>query len=176
MFSAIEEIPLPKAALLRRYFDDGEYTDCFVTTVPAESSLSEYVTAFYTTRLFKAERLVLRFFASISSSDDDAVQLSQGARDTFAAWNVEDRSDDQLLLIDVRGQTGSWFMCEPRDSGSRLYFGSVVFRQKETPAGKELRWSYRLLLGAHRLYSRALLSSARTRILSTHGRDDGQAP
>ena len=176
MFSAIEETPLPKAALLRRYFDDGEYTDCFATTVPAASSLSGYVTAFYTTRLFKAERVVLRLFASISSSDDDAVKLSQGARESFAAWNVEDRRNDQLLLIDIRGQTGSWFMCEPQDSGSRLYFGSVVFRQKETSTGKELRWSYRLLLGAHRLYSRALLSAARTKILSTHSRDADRAP
>ena len=165
MSGRVVATPLPETALLRRYADDGEYTDCFSTQLPDAVSFPEYVTAFYTTRLFKAERLVLGRLASLPSTDDEAVQLARGTRDTFAAWTVEDRSDDQLLLIDVRRQTGSWFMHEAVDSGCRLYFGSVVFRRKQTPAGRELHWSYRSMLGAHRLYSRALLSAARSRLL-----------
>lgn len=169
MFKSVVETSLPETALLQRYADSGEYTDCFVTDIPIESSLPEYVTAFYTTALFKAERWILNWAASLPSTDDDARQLARGERDAFAAWTVEDRRDDQLLLIDVRQQTGSWFMHEPQGPGSRLYFGSVVFKRKESPTGRELRWTYRLLLGMHRFYSRALLSAARTRIQISGG-------
>ena len=165
MFGSVNETPLPGAALLQRYADDGEYTDCFSADVPVALSLPAYVTAFYTTWLFKAERVILRWLASLPSTDDEAAQLAQGRRDAFAAWTVEERSDGQLLMIDVRRQTGSWFMHEPAGRGSRLYFGSVVFKQKETPAGRELRWTYRAMLGVHRFYSRALLSAARSRLL-----------
>jgi len=164
MFSSVFETPLPETGLLQRYAESGEYTDCFATDIPFQSSLPEYVTAFYTTALFKAERRILDWLASLPSTDDEARQLARGKRDAFAAWTVEDRRDDQLLLIDVRQQTGSWFMYEAQGSGSRLYFGSVVFKRKATPIGRELRWTYRLLLGMHRFYSRALLSAARTRI------------
>lgn len=170
MFKAVVEEALPDKALLRRYVDSGEYTDCFSTEVPKGVSLADYVAAFYTTWLFKAERVVLRWFASLPSTDDEAVQLARGNRDAFAAWTLEDRSDDQLLMIDVRRQTGSWFMQESAEQGSRLYFGSVVFKQKQTPAGRELRWTYRAMLGLHRFYSRALLSSARSRLLRSRAR------
>ena len=169
MFKSVVETPLPATALLQRYVDSGEYTDCFATHVPVRSSLPEYVMAFYTTRLFKAERLILKTLASLPSTDDEASQLARGTRDAFAAWTVEDRSDDQLLLIDVRQQTGSWFMHEAEDSGSRLYFGSVVFKRKATPTGRELRWTYRAMLGMHRFYSRALLSAARSRVSRLSG-------
>lgn len=168
MFESVVASPLPETALLRRYAESGEYTDCFSTQVPALVPLPEFVAAFYTTRLFRAEGFVHRWLASLSSSDDEALQLAHGDRDAFAAWAVQERSDDQLLMIDVRRQTGSWFLCEAVETGSQLYFGSVVFRRRETPAGRELHWSYRSLLGAHRLYSRALLSAARLRLL----RDD----
>jgi hypothetical protein len=163
MFKSVVETPLPETALLQRYADSDEYTDCFATHIPVRSTLPEYVTAFYTTALFKAERRILTW-ASLPSTDEEARQLAQGTRDAFAAWTVEDRSDDQLLLIDVRQQTGSWFMHEALDSGSRLYFGSVVFKRKATPIGRELRWTYRSLLGMHRFYSRALLAAARSRL------------
>lgn len=164
MFRSVSGTPLPESALLRRYADSGEYTDCFSTQVPTTTSLQEFVVAFYTTRLFKAERWVLRWLASLPSTDDDALQLAGGGRDAFAAWTVEDRSDDQLLMVDIRRQTGSWFMVESADLVSRLYFGSVVFKRKETSTGRELRWTYRSMLGAHRFYSRALLSAARSRL------------
>lgn len=169
MFKSAVATPLPETALLQRYVESGEYTDCFSTQVPAAVSLPEYVTAFYTTRLFKAERFVLRVFASLPSTDDEAAQLARGDRNAFAAWTVEDRSDDQLLMIDIRRQTGSWFMLESVETGSRLYFGSVVFKRKETPTGRELRWTYRAMLGAHRFYSRALLSAARSKLLRSAG-------
>lgn len=165
MFQSIAETALPPKAFLRRFAEQGEYTDCFTTTVAIESSLPAFVEAFYTTGLFKTERVILKWLASLPSTDEEARAVAVGARDTFAAWNVRDRSEDQLLLIDVHERTGSWFMAETPGSGSRLYFGSVVFRTEQTADGRKLRWAYRSLLGFHRLYSRALLAAARSRLL-----------
>jgi hypothetical protein len=169
MFKSVVATPLPETALLQRYVDSGDYTDCFATQIPADSSLPEYVQAFYTTPLFKAERFILHWLASLPSTDDGARQLAFAERDAFAAWTVEERSEDQLLMIDVRRRTGSWFMHAARGPGSRLYFGSVVFRQNKTPAGREMRSTFRSLLGIHRFYSRALLSSARSRLVQAEG-------
>lgn len=165
MVSAISDETLPRTALLQRYAKQGEYTDCFATDIPVRSSLPMFVEAFYTTWLFKIERAILAWLLSLSSTDDEARQIARGERDRFAAWNVEDRSDDQLLLIDLRQRTGSWFMVASRDSGSRLMFGSVVFRTEGTPTQRKMRWTFRSLLGFHRIYSRALLSAARSRLL-----------
>lgn len=164
MFAAINESNLPETAFLRRYADEGHYTDCFTTRVPVATSLPDFVEAFYTTRLFKAERVILRWLA-LPSTDAEAKQVARGARDDFAAWTVEDRGVDQLLLIDVRQRTGSWFMVRQGDPGSVLYFGSVVFRTEEMSGGRKMRWTHRWLLGFHRLYSCALLSAARSRLL-----------
>ncbi|MDX1517521.1 MAG: hypothetical protein R3288_11815 [Woeseiaceae bacterium] len=169
MFDAIDTSPLPASAFLRRHAEDGDYTDCYATRLPIESSLPDYVEAFYTTALFKAERFLLKWLASLPSTDEDARQLARGRRREFAAWLVEDRGEDQLLLYDIRKRTGSWFMCRPHGSGSVLYFGSVVFRTEETKRGRSMKSTYRLMLGFHRLYSRALLSATRSRLLRRHG-------
>lgn len=169
MFSSITRTDLPDAALLRRFAGQGEYTDCFAAPIPIEPSLPVFVEAFYTTWLFKTERVILKWLLSLPSTDDEARQVARGTRDSFAAWNVEERSENQLLLIDVHKRTGSWFMVETREAGGRLLFGSVVFRTAETPAGRNIRWTYRSLLGLHRLYSRALLSAARSRLLRRLG-------
>lgn len=165
MFDSITRTELPEEAFLRRFADQGEYTDCFATSIAIQSSLPAFVEAFYTTKLFKAERLILKCLLSLPSTDEEARQVARGDRDAFAAWNVEESNEKQLLLIDVHERTGSWFMVEQRQSGSRLFFGSVVFRIKETPSGRDMQWTYRSLLGFHRLYSRALLSAARSRLL-----------
>ena len=143
---------LPADALLQKYAKAGVYTDCFSTDVPADVSLGEFVEAFYTTWLFKLERFILRVAASKPSTDDQVRALTAGTLDTFAAWNVEDREEHQLLMRDFQGNTRSWFMVAP----GKLYFGSAVV-PIERPAFK---W----LIGVHRLYSRALLSVARSRL------------
>ena len=45
-------------ALLRKYLHRGAYVDCYVTEVARPVSHSEYVEAFYTTVVFKVERLL----------------------------------------------------------------------------------------------------------------------
>jgi hypothetical protein len=165
MIFAVNKVLLPESALPRRYA--GHYTDCYASSIAIETCMPDYVEAFYTTTLFKAERVVLARVASLPSTDEEARQVSRGDRDTFAAWNVEARTDDQLLLLDFRRRTGSWFMCERHSSGTTLYFGSVIFLAEEGAAGRRMSAGYRALLGFHRLYSRALLSAARSRLLSS---------
>ncbi|MGI9221234.1 MAG: hypothetical protein ACR2QS_09395 [Woeseiaceae bacterium] len=148
----IEEGPLPGTALLQKYARSGAYTDCFHTSILENVSLDDYVEAFYTTWLFKLERLILKLAIKKPSTNEQARQVASGEIDKFAAWRVEGRDQHQLLMSDFRDQTRSWFMVVP----GRLYFGSAVI-PKDRP-------SYKLLLGAHRLYSRALLAAAKSRL------------
>jgi len=148
----IEASALPESALLQKYVHSGAYTDCFSTEVRGDVSLAEFVEAFYTTWLFKLERFILRVAISKPSTDDEARQVAQGEIETYAAWRVEGRAEQQLLMSDFRDHTRSWFMTTP----GRLYFGSAVV-PKDRP-------SYKLLLGLHRIYSRALLATAKSRL------------
>jgi hypothetical protein len=148
----IEEGPLPANALLQKYAEAGAYTDCFHTDILDNVVLADYVEAFYTTWLFKLERIILRLLVKKPSTDEDARKLSLGEIDKFAAWYVEERNQHQLLMSDFRDHTRSWFMVSP----GRLYFGSAVV-PKDRP-------SYKLLLSFHRLYSRLLLAAAKSRL------------
>ena len=164
--AAITPQPLPAFSLLRRYEDSGDYTDCFTTVIPGDFSHAEYVAAFYTTWLFRLERQLLRL-ARRPSTDDEARQLAQGEREAFAAWTVEARAPNQLLLCDFLGNTRSWLMVEPMPGGgvTRLYFGSAVIARADRASGRRrLRTHFRALLGFHQRYSRALLSAAKSRL------------
>jgi hypothetical protein len=171
MFS-IQPSIIPVSALLQAYGSGSGYADCFVTEVPGATSFESFVEAFYTTRLFKIERALLRWLMSKPSSDQDARELSTGARNTFAAWTVEGRTANQLLLADITGHTRSWLMAEPFEAapggrGTRLYFGSAVVSRKDKRTGREsMGFAFHVLLGFHQLYSRLLLQAARTRLLS----------
>lgn len=168
--SSIQPCELPRGALLHAYRDRGAYTDCYVTEVARAVSRSEYVEAFYTTPVFKLERQILRWFAATPSTDREARQLASGALDSFAAWRVEGRTPDQLLLCDVSGRTRSWLMVEPIEhrappGSTRLYFGSAVVPIVSARSGKAtLGFTFRALLGFHKLYSRILLRAARARL------------
>jgi hypothetical protein len=170
MSSAVSIAALPENALLQRFVASGDYTDCFVAQADTAVALDSYVEAFYTTTVFRAERFLLRWLASLPSTDDEAGEIARGERDSFAAWNLVERSDNQLLMMDVRGQTCSWFMVVPGTSGSALYFGSAVMRNKRARAGRDMKWTYKALLGFHKLYSRVLLGAARSRIQRLHAR------
>ncbi|HUR41003.1 MAG TPA: hypothetical protein VM240_07500 [Verrucomicrobiae bacterium] len=150
----ITPCPLPPAALLQSYARSGDYTDCFATDIPLAITYAQFVEAFYTTWLFKLERVILKWALSRPSTDAEARALAQGSRHGFAAWDVEERAPDQLLLRDMYGTTRSWLMTEPVTAGTRLYFGSAVVRQ----AMKRPHFS--ALMDFHKAYSRALLGAA----------------
>lgn len=171
--SSIQPTRLPDVALLRKYDSGGAYADCYMTDVAGAVSHATFVEAFYTTSLFKVERTLLNWFAARPSTDFDAKQLAEANSDLFAAWRVEGRSTDQLLLADFTGRTRSWLMVAPVEGKTngprtRLYFGSAVVPRTSTRRRRpDLGFTFHALLGFHRLYSRALLYSARARLLAT---------
>ena len=138
---------------------DGHYTDAFCVHVPTRQYLRDYVSAFYTTRLFKMERLVLTTLARAPSSDADAMALAAGVTDRFAVWEVEGRTDHEILLGDSSGRTKSWLHAAQEDEGTRLWFGSVVV-PVERKGRLVLGPVFHTLLGAHKVYSRLLLKAA----------------
>ena len=154
---------LPQAALLRKYRDSGAYTDCYATEIAGSVSHAAYVEAFYTTWVFKLERLLLRWLVAKPSTDDGARRLARGELDAFAAWTVEGRAPDQLLLADFMGRTKSWLMVAPLDATrTRLYFGSAVVKIRDRSGQPSLGFSFSALLGFHKLYSRILLAAAKS--------------
>lgn len=163
----VQPCPLPANALLTTYADAGAYTDCFTTDIPRTVSHAEFVEAFYTGRLFKLERLLLRVLLSKPSTDLQARQLAAGELNEFAAWRVEARAEDQLLMCAIDGRTRSWLMVSAAEvpGGTRLYFGSAVVPSRNASTGKsEMGFVFKALLGFHKLYSRALLSAAARRL------------
>ena len=168
----IQPYPLPLQALLTKYANAGAYTDCFVTEIARTVSHAEFVEAFYTGGLFKVERLLLRVFIAKPSTDLQARQLAAGELNEFAAWRVEARAVDQLLLCAIDGRTRSWLMVSAAEvpGRTRLYFGSAVVHKPTPPnspnaTGKpSLGFVFKALLGFHNWYSRALLSAAAARL------------
>lgn len=166
----IEKPGLPADALLQPYAEmEGAYTDCYAVVISGNVSLKEYVTAFYTTSLFKLERYILKHSVKKPSTDSEARAVAAGEIDNFAAWRVEARADNQLLMADLWGKTLSWFMIAPQPDGqknaTRLYFGTAVAPTQKTKDGiPRIPSAHQTLMGFHKLYSRALLSAARARL------------
>ena len=163
--AAVAEAALPSGALLGRHVSATSYTDCFIVTVPGQISQAAYVEAFYTTALFKLERLALAVLLLRPSSDLEARRLATGAVSGFAAWTVEARESDQILLCDFLGASRSWLMSvEDSVSGvTTLYFGTALVPR----TGRDrLGVGFRALIPFHRPYARALLRSAVCRLAS----------
>ena len=168
MFS-VEICELPANSLLSGYRKDGAYTDCYVTDIEKAVTQNEYIEAFYTTSLFKMERSILKWAVSKPSTDDEAQALAEAKIEAFAAWEVEARQNDQILLSDYRGRTRSWLMSERSKIGievtTRLYFGSAVVPLPDKGTGeRRMGLVFSALLPLHELYSKALLSSAKSRL------------
>ena len=161
--------PLPAHALLTRYSDNGAYADCFVADAAPGFSHADFVTAFYTSWLFRLERLVLLCLVAKPSTDEQAGELARGERERFAAWSVEAREPDQLLVCDYQGKTRSWLMSQATvESGAavtRLYFGTAIVPVIDKETGRQrLSVFFRALLPFHKFYAQALLRAARSRL------------
>jgi hypothetical protein len=141
--------------------DAGNYVDCYTTMIPRQISFPEFIFAFYTTPLFKLERVILKVTVSKPATDRDAKNLALGITDTFAAWSVENRSDHEILLCDYQSRTRSWLMLDGSDPRTRLYFGSAVVPKKGRTS---LEFGFRALLVFHKFYSVMLLHSAALKI------------
>jgi hypothetical protein len=144
----------------------GRYGDCFAVTVHRVVNLAEFVFAFYSSPVFRIERLMLRVLLGAPSSDSDARAVAEGSGGSFAVWYVGERTATQLLMCDRYERTRSWFRVVPM-SGDRtlLQFGSAVAaRGVETRPGSR-GGGFRLLLGFHVLYSQALLHAAKLGVM-----------
>ena len=157
---SIEKIPAPENTFLKNYFLDGNYVDCYVTTIDKQISFPEFIFAFYTTWLFKTEAFILTHTVKKPSSDVEAKKLANAEVDKFAAWTVESRSENQMLMCDFVGRTRSWFMAENVEDKTKLYFGSAVVPKKR---GEGLGFIFIILLGFHQIYSILLLWSAKSK-------------
>lgn len=162
---------LPDDALLARYARTDAYTDCYRTEISGAVSFAEYVTAFYTTFLFKLERSILTWAVSKPSTDEQTTQLAEGKIETFAAWYVEARSENEILLCDFRNRTRCWLMVSPLhdDTGTRtaLYFGSAVIPLRDRMSGRpSMGWAFGALAEFHKMYSVALLYFAKSLLMA----------
>ena len=161
----VKPCTMPLDALLKRYQKSGFHSDCYSTVIPFGVSFEQFVGAFYSTRLFRLERFILKWVVSRPSTDAQLARLASADDTNFAAWSVEDRAENQILLSDFQGRTRSWLMTArmETDSGeqTRLYFGSAIVPVLDKKSGEQrLGFAYKALLGFHKLYSVALLSSA----------------
>ena len=168
---SIEKCRVPENVILARYRITGAYTDCYATEISGSIPLAEFIFAFYTTSLFKLERLILKWTVSKPSMDAQARQLANGEIESFAAWHVEDRNENELMMCDFPGRTRSWLMIVPVDTASdtrtRLYFGSAVVPIRNSKTGEpSLGLIFQALLEFHKVYSSLLLYSAKLRIKS----------
>jgi hypothetical protein len=165
----IRAAELPAHALLARYRADGAFADCHVVDLPRRLSHADFVEAFFTSPVFGAERRVLALLVRRPATVEQARRLASGTADDegFAAWTVEARADRQLLLRDLTGRTRTWLMTEPIEAGAtRLYLGSAVLPVGTTADGRpRMGMLFGALRGVHGVYSRALLGSARARLL-----------
>jgi hypothetical protein len=156
--------PLPDIALLRRHADrPGCLSDCFRAALPRAISLPELVRAFYDSRAFAPEALLLRLATGRDMGPDARRALADGVADHFGMWRVEARNDTQLVMAVGDGPIRSWWMVDPAPGGqTHLYFGSAVLPRPgavpRVPA--PIRASH----GLHKLYSRLLLGSTVKRL------------
>ncbi|MEO1203651.1 MAG: hypothetical protein AAFX10_13140 [Pseudomonadota bacterium] len=164
-------VPLPDAALLGRYSPDtgsdcvGNYVDCFRAEFDGAVDLQSFVAAFYRTPLFRLERVILARAMKLASTDEGAIALSEGRTQAFAAWSVEARTADQLLMCAVDRRTRSWFMVRPSSNGTVLYFGSAVLPPPDGQSDRPFaNWLYRAALPLHRVYSVLLLGAAHRKL------------
>jgi hypothetical protein len=167
----VTQVAVPADALLRTYRgglrpecwrDSG---DCFLTPVDRVVSLAEFVFAFYTSPVFRVERLILGILAGAPSEDGDARRLADGAGTVFAIWRVGERTATQLLMCDRYERTRSWFgVVHLNDGKTLLQFGSAVASSRKGARSSKPSRIFRVLLKFHIVYSQVLLHAARRRV------------
>jgi hypothetical protein len=136
-----------------------------MTEISGQISHAHYVYAFYTSFVFKLERFILKWTVSRPSTDVQAGKLAEGSIDKFAAWTVDIRTDNQLVMSDYLGRTKSWLMVMPFEKHTRLYFGTASVPKTNARTGRStIGFGFHALLGFHKLYSMILLYSSKVRL------------
>lgn len=172
MFSVTQDA-VPEDALLKTYQGGPrperwrETGDCFAVAVDRVVSLEAFVFAFYSSAVFRIERLILGILAGAPSTDAGARGLVDGSSLSFAVWRVGARTDTQLLMCDRYERTRSWFRVVALNDGrTLLQFGSAVASRSGLRAMPRADGSlFRLLLKFHVIYSQVLLHAAKRRVM-----------
>jgi hypothetical protein len=172
MFSVTQSV-VPDDALLRTYGGGArperwrESGDCFAVIVNRVVSLGEFVFAFYSSPVFRLERVILRLLAGAPSTNAEARGLADGSTVSFAVWRVGARTSTQLLMCDRYERTRSWFRVVPLNDGKTLLqFGSAVASRSDPSALSGARGSlFGLLLKFHVVYSQFLLHGAKRGVM-----------
>ncbi len=156
---------IPPGRLIADYAERaGHFTDCYSCVVPGKVALADYVTAFYTTPLFRAERFVLRVAAGAPSTDAQARAVADGQSERFAIWTVEARRGNELMMAERSGRTKSWFKVMSQGGETQLLFGTVVVPVQSKSGDLVLGPVFDSLKWAHTIYARALLAAAARRV------------
>lgn len=172
MFSVTQDV-VPEDALLKTYRGGlrpeswRESGDCFALVVDGPTDLAEFVFAFYTSPVFRIERLILGLLAGAPSTDSDARRVVEGAGTSFAIWRVGDRTPTQLLMCDRYERTRSWFKVVPLDAGKTLLqFGSAVASRLDRKTESRSRgYLFRVLFKFHVVYSQIMLYAAKRGVM-----------
>ena len=165
---SIEKCSVLSNSLLASYKGNG-YTDSYRTELPGHISLEDFVFSFYTTALFKLERFILTWSVLKPSNDMQAKELAKGKTNKFAAWTVENRKENELLMCDMLGRTRSWFMVNhlgaKENSRTQLYFGTGIAPVTKGKTGKSSIGLFLIaLLPFHKIYSVLLLYFAKRQV------------
>lgn len=159
---SVRKSEIPATALAQSYLEATmTRVDCYKISTPDQLSLEDFVGQFYRGRLFRFERIMIKIVTGHASSEAQLKALLAGESKTFSAWTESARTDSQLIMCDYQGRTCSWFMVEPNETGTDLYFGTIL---KPTNYFKRGEWLskpiFTAFLPIHGLYSRLLLSQA----------------
>ncbi|MEL7396055.1 MAG: hypothetical protein AAFN44_06750 [Pseudomonadota bacterium] len=158
----ITQIPAPDDSFLHALAcQTGAYADCFEATVacdiPQSDAFQRFVFAFFDSPVFRVERAILRLAGKAPKDRSDPKALALGETDAFAAWRVERRADNEILLVVLNTPIRTWLSLQKEGSVARLRFGSAILPQE----GKDIpHWAFRVTLPAHVVYSRLLLRAA----------------
>ncbi|MDJ0641588.1 MAG: hypothetical protein QNJ15_02115 [Erythrobacter sp.] len=144
----VDAVPVPEGSLLAEFGSPAAYRDCFRRQAGEAVSLEQLIERFYSSPAFRPERILLGLIGK-GADDTDAKAVARGETGQFAAWNVVDRRQDEILLQDFRGSTASWLCVRKQADKTDLLFGSWV--------GEPDRTVVKALLPFHRWYSRMLL-------------------
>ena len=166
---SVNMAPNPEDGFLKDYDAiDGAHTDCFCTDIECLVTLEDFITAFFSTPIFKLERLLLRIFVGAKTTEEDVAALASGEASSFATWETEKRNQTQISLAVHNSPIRTWLKVEPKPetSTTQLYFGSAVLPTLKDHSGRpKLGVFICALMGFHMLYSRILLWSAKRRLM-----------
>ncbi|MEL6550324.1 MAG: hypothetical protein AAFQ54_08780 [Pseudomonadota bacterium] len=149
----VRRAEVPRESLLARYIEDpASHVDAYVTA--GEASLADFISAFFSSPLFRLERRILAL-GGAASSDPQIALLAAGEGAHMAAWEVVERNAHELLLTVPNTPIRTWLAVAPGE----LWFGSAI-----VASDGQIPIAARALMPFHALYSRSLLALAARRV------------